>query len=545
MKAGGRVLLLLLPPLVAVIAYAPSLGGGFLYDDVPAILLNRHIRDLSQPGTILRYEPARPLLGLNWALNYAVAGTSPMPYHAVNVAIHAGNAALAATLMRWMAARARPALPAGAAALGACLFAATPMAAETVAYVASRSTALAALFGLGALAVAAPALEGGGLGRRAAALALLLLALLTKEEAAAVPLLLLALDWWFVARGDRAALLGRWRVHAAFLALPALGLVLRRLATGAWLPEPALDRGQYLLTQWAAFPRYLLRAAVPFDPAFFRGEPPAPWPPDARTLAWSAAALAVVAAAVALRRRWPLLGFAVAWMAAALAPSSTIVPLTEMVVDHRAYLGLVGVSFALGALLSTPERRYFAGALLVLMVARAWHYERVMADPVSAWEDAVRRAPHSMDARRALAEAYAARRDPRAARTLEDAVRAAPQDAASWTNLGLLHAQAGRTEEAAEAFRRASAAAPGDARIADNLGLVLEAMGRPDEAVIAYERAVQGRPALAQPRVRLARLMLARGDRVRAAALLDEAARLEIDPEDARAIEAARAELRR
>ena len=45
------------------------------------------------------------------------------------------------------------------------------------------------------------------------------------------------------------------------------------------------------------------------------------------------------------------------------------------------------------------------------------------------------------------------------------------------------------------------------------------------------------------PRIRLAVLLIEKGDAGRARTLLDEAARLEIDAEDARAIEAARARL--
>src|SRR5687768_12596466 len=144
---------------VAFVVYLPSLRGGFLYDDQSVILDNRGIRDLGALGQVFRSDPARPVLSLTWALNYAAFGLEPWSYHLVNVAIHAGNAALAASLFVWMASRSGRAHPAPSALLGACLFAATPMAAETVAYVSSRSTALAALFMLASLRVAVTVLE--------------------------------------------------------------------------------------------------------------------------------------------------------------------------------------------------------------------------------------------------------------------------------------------------------------------------------------------------------------------------------------------------
>jgi len=74
------------------------------------------------------------------------------------------------------------------ALLGACLFAASPMAAETVAYVASRSSALVTLFTLASLRLSASVLSGASPRRLAGSMALFLLALATKEEAAALPL---------------------------------------------------------------------------------------------------------------------------------------------------------------------------------------------------------------------------------------------------------------------------------------------------------------------------------------------------------------------
>src|SRR5574341_2147810 len=99
--------------------------------------------------------------------------------------------------------------------------------------------------------------------------------------------------------------------------------------------------------------------------------------------------------------------------------------------------------------------------------------------------------------------------------------------------------------EAAAVMRQATRLAPGDARLRDNMGLILQALGREGEAMGEFEAAVAADPRLAQPRINLAALVLRRGDHARARALLDEAARLEIDPEDGRLIESLRAQLPR
>jgi Flp pilus assembly protein TadD len=516
---------------VALVVYLPSLGGGFLYDDQHVVVDNRRIRDLREIGTVLRYEPSRPVLGLLWALNYAVAGLTPWPYHLVNVLLHAANAGLLFSLFLWMGRRAGRAHASGAALAGACLFAASPMAAETVAYVASRSTALATLFGLASLRLAVSALERPSARTLLGALGLFVLALGSKEEAASVPLLLLLLDAFFVAPHG-AGLRARWRIHAPFLLLPLLGLLARRALTGAWLPAPALDPYRYLATQLAAYPLYALRWLVPLDPAFYRGHPAAAWPPDAATLIGIGVTAVLALVSFMGRRRWPALSLALLWLAAGLLPSSSIVPLKEMVVDHRAYLGGAGIVYALGGLLYRPGRGPALAALVGLLALRSLHYEWVLADPVRAWQDAVRRAPRSAEAYLGLGEAHAALGDVRAESSFRSAVSLEPGDARAWTNLGAFYLQIRRPAEAEWAMRGAARAAPQDSRIRDNLGMILLAQGREAEAVAQFEAALRGHPPLAQPRINLAELLARRGELARARALLEEAARMEIDPQD-------------
>jgi tetratricopeptide (TPR) repeat protein len=525
---------------VALCVYLPSLRGGFLYDDVRVVVGNEALRPGATVWDVLRIEPARPLLSLTWALNHLCAGLTPWPYHLVNVLVHAGNAALVFVLFAWIAARTGQ--PLEAAVVGACLFAATPMAAETVAYVASRSTALASLFALASLCLALPLLESYSVKRLAAAVGAFLLALATKEEAASVPLFLLLLDFFFVAERKPREVARRWRVHGTFFGILAAGLLARRVLTGTWLPPPAVARGSYLATQIAVFPVYLLRVLLPFDPAFYRGHPIAQWPPELWTeLGWLAAA--GLAALVAIRR-YPELSFAILWLVVGLLPSSSLVALKEMVVDHRAYLGAAGVLFLLGSALWRPRRVLVPVAVVAVFAVFAIRYERVLADPVRAWQDAVTRAPHSAEAHRALSEAYLAAADDRAESALKRAAELEPGDARNWTNLGALYAERHRYPAAEVAMRRAADAAPSDARIRDNLAMILQVQGRTDEAIAEFEKAVAGVPALAQPRLSLAQLLLDRGEVARARALLDEVEHMPLDAADGDRYDALRARLR-
>jgi tetratricopeptide (TPR) repeat protein len=529
--------------LVALSVYLPSVAGGFLYDDEQLILRNPSIRDLGAIGTVLRYEPARPLLNLTWALNYALGGASPWHYHLVNVLIHAANAAILASLFLWMAERSERTDAKPAALLGACLFAASPMAAETVAYVASRSSALVSLFALASLRVAASVLDGAPPGRLLASMGLFVLALATKEEAAALPLLLLLVDYVFVARQELVTLKRRLWLHACFFAVVPFALAARRLATGSWLPPQAIDPGLYMLTQWAAFPLYFLRALIPIDPALYRQHAPASWPPEAATVALGLVTAVIATLAVARRRAWPAWAFAVAWLAAGLLPSSSIVSLNEMVVDHRAYLGSVGVAFALGILLWRLGGARLGMLVLALLAARSLAFEWVLRDPVRAWEHVVARAPNAPDALSALAESYSERGDPRAERLFLKLTEVAPANYRYWANLGVYYGEHGRPAEAVRALRSALERNPREASLRDYLGQILVGLGRDDEAATEFGAAIAAEPSFAPAYSNLAALRLRKGDPERARELLDSGSRFAGSAEEAEAFARLRARL--
>src|SRR5471032_711715 len=75
-------------------AYLRGLHGAFVFDDLDSVAANGSIRDfstsLSPPDATT--VSGRPFLNLTFAANYALGGTAPWGFHALNIAIHAGAA---------------------------------------------------------------------------------------------------------------------------------------------------------------------------------------------------------------------------------------------------------------------------------------------------------------------------------------------------------------------------------------------------------------------------------------------------------------------
>ena len=89
----------LLCALLAVVAYATSLGNGFAYDDQSIVVENAVVTGPASVGQILAspYWGSRKMGGLyrpftvaTYALNHRLAGLAPFGYHLVNVLLHGG-----------------------------------------------------------------------------------------------------------------------------------------------------------------------------------------------------------------------------------------------------------------------------------------------------------------------------------------------------------------------------------------------------------------------------------------------------------------------
>src|SRR5579862_9240842 len=186
-------------------AYGPALEGPFVFDD-------RYLPFFSpsyQGQPLLRWVMGlRPMLMFSFWLNYVGSGTDPYAYHAVNILLHFFNSVLVALiamrLLEWAGVNPGPAKPSLGIFAGA-LFLIHPIQTESVAYVASRSEVLAALFYLGAYCVFLyRRTESITWLRALAVLALFGAAAATKEHTLTLPLLLLLTDLLWVKGGLRA-----------------------------------------------------------------------------------------------------------------------------------------------------------------------------------------------------------------------------------------------------------------------------------------------------------------------------------------------------
>lgn len=555
-------LVLLLPLALAVAATWRALPGQFQFDDETSIVTNPAIKDLAAFLTPGPWRGAlaggRPVTDLTFALNYAYARLEPWNYHLTNLAVHLAAVALAFAVTRRLLRLAGAARGDGIALAAAGLFALHPLQSQAVSYVVQRAESLAAALTLGSLALLLAAEAGpagrGRAARVAGAFALFALALGAKATAVTLPAAWLLAVALVPSPAARAGLMP-WRTRL-LVALPFLALdAAFALSTLTGLDGPhiglaveGLPPGRYLLTQLPVVLTYLRLLAWPAGQvvdwhlradALLAG-------PRAALSGLLLAALLAGALALALRaRRREGPGPAAARVAGAgvllflllLAPSSSVVPVVDLLMEHRAYLPSLGVFLAVAAgaeraLAALAPRPPWAPAALTaatwLLLAGLLHARNAVWETRRAlWTDAVEKVPGNPRAWSNLALAASQEgRAEEAIRRWEQAIPLAEGEPVVLVrllgNLGLELARAGRLEEAERTLRRAVAIQPWP-DLQNGLAEVLTVRGRLDEAEALLAEVLAREPDQGEALASLGRLRLMRRDPAGALPLLDRA----------------------
>lgn len=433
--------------LVTVLAYAPALHGPFVFDDQRTVELNRGIHHLAAslraPSLQTLVRGGRALTNLSFALDYRIAGNTPFVFHATNLAIH-----LAATLLVFTFTRRVLSLSGWLASnllvlAVTSVFALHPLQSQSVAYVSQRSETLSSALYLGSLLLLQG--WGGGRSRRAracaylAAFLLFLLGLAAKVIVATLPAayLLMGLLPGPAPPARPSRLRQRLAAAAPFLIL-VLYATTTAIFTGHGLPKEAnagfaiasLPPWRYLLTQGHVLVTYLRLVLCPRGQNLDWDFPIASGVGNPVALASTLFVLLVLTASVGLylrsRSRSDAKGaagrtaaFGVLWFFLLLSPTSSVVPLADVIMEHRVYLASWGLFLALAALATAyggtllrhglGRRRVAATTLVVLCAALAgatYLRARLWGSELLLWSDIVAKSPGKARARLGLANAY-------------------------------------------------------------------------------------------------------------------------------------------
>ncbi|HVM60481.1 MAG TPA: tetratricopeptide repeat protein [Verrucomicrobiae bacterium] len=537
---GKPWLLALILVISTFVAYQPTWHAGFIWDDDdhltanPAMTAPHGLRMIWSSLATSRYYP---LTLTSFWVQRRLWGLNPLPYHLVNVALHAANGVLIFFLLRHL--QARPAW------LAAMLWTLHPVNVESVAWITELKNTQSGLFFF--LAVWCYLRSETGLRRRrwyGLALAFGLAAPLSKPSTVVLPLVLLLCVWWKRDSWTRADI----RRIAPFFVF-ALGVsVLTVMEQSehiqrAWTPEWNLAMPERFVIAGRAVWFYAWKVFWPVQLAFVYPH----WQLDAsRLLNWlPLAGLVAVGVLLCARRREP-------WARAGLFGGGffvlSLLPMVgffnvfyfrySYVADHFQYLACLGLVALIAAAAATisewagPSGRTLgslagAAALLTLGVG-TWRQTHVYQDSETLWRDTLAKNPRCWMARNNLGADLASSGQVQAAREqYEESLRINPTNVEAYNNLGVLFWQQGKLDEAIEEYRLAVKMNPDSAEAHSILGGALFQIGQREAAVEQYEQAVKIQPDSVEAHCSLGIVLQQLGELDKAITQFEQALRIE------------------
>jgi len=538
----------LLPVLLGLLVYSNTFYAPFNYDDFKDIrdnpIINNFslfmepssLKDFSKPEEYNHFK-TRFITLLTFAVNYRLNGLDVTGYHLVNLGIHIINALLVYLLATFTL---KVTYCAGTGEIGpasgvlqqpglvalftALLFVCHPIQTEAVTYIIQRLTSLAAMFYLLSIVLYIKwrlCIIENPLRRTKArifyvtTLTVTCCAMLTKENTFTLPITIALYEFIFF-QGDL-------KKRVLFLTPVLLTMLIIPLALTAGNQDiekvsrffTTMSRQDYLFTQFRVIVTYLRLLVLPFNQnidydypiyrSFFEPE----------VLLSFAFLLSLCTLGVYLlirsrdNRGLRPIAFGIFWFFLTLSVESSIIPIADVIVEHRVYLPSVGFFMALTStwgLLRTRwgNRAGYAGKallyamVLVVMTLSTATYARndIWREEVRLWEDVVRKSPNKTRPHFNLGRAYQKQR------RFEEAIveyRTVVQSHSAYSvyalnYIGVSLAEQGRIDEAISEYTAALKMVNYVTDIHYNLASAYLAQGRIDEAISEYQAAVKLNP---------------------------------------------------
>ena len=471
------------------------------------------------------YLPNRFIGYLSFALNYHFGGFNVAGYHLVNLAIHIANGLLIYALLRLTLRtpffQSNPTsshqdeelhpdnrslltsqryLP----FLAALLFVCHPIQTQAVTYIVQRLTSLATLFFLASLVLhirwrlsqrggasfwSWPVLSLWGLSLLSA-----LLAMKTKEIAFTLPMVVLLYEYCFFGRPNLRRLLFLLPILSTIVIIPIAMLNLNKPAgqilsdvSQATVVQASLSRWEYLITQFSVIVTYLRLLLLPINQNLDYDYPANHSMLEPRAFLSLALLSALFGFAIYLYYRsrpklkhsgcdledtesctllltphpLRLIAFGILWFFLTLSVESSLIPIADIIFEHRVYLPSVGfflavAGFAWSALRRWPRANSFAfpGLVLVALILCGATYARnsVWKNEETLWKDVVAKSPAKARPHANLGTIYGKQeRVDDAIREYEATVAIVPEQPETLSNMVILYLSAGRQAEAAAA----------------------------------------------------------------------------------------------
>ncbi|NMC36332.1 tetratricopeptide repeat protein [Candidatus Beckwithbacteria bacterium] len=501
--------------VLTIALYAVSLSHEFVLDSIQHIVNNVFVRDLNQ--TIQKYGFKNPrFLGyLSFALNYELVKLDPFFFQLTNILIHIANAFLV-----WKLGSAFLSLPLfektkfkqdknWLALLLALLFLLHPLQTQAVNYIIQRFVLLVTFFYLLTFylfTLSFLAKDKAIRNRLLIATALsIMMAFFSKETAYTLPLMLGIYYLFFIVFDLDFRKLIKY--------VPIVGVVLGVMwllfdkaydiatvfkpqlspATGVWL-----NSSTYLFTQFRVLVKYIQLLILPYSQNFDYYFPPSQSLFEPLVLLSLIVLLLIISLAYFLYKQNRLLTFGIAWFFISLLVTSSIIPISDVIVEHRLYLTMFGFAltlvFSVYALVreNMEKTMIIFVPILLLYSGLTLHRNYIWRSDISLWQDVIKKAPQNLRAYNSLATSLIEDGKLNEAKSyLEDIITRNPKYVYGYNNLGTIAEKQSKLDEALMYYQKTLAIDSDNAMALHNIGSIYFKQGNSTEAAKYLDKAEQ------------------------------------------------------
>jgi protein O-mannosyl-transferase len=511
-----RLISFLLIIVTGFIVYSNSFDCSFQFDD------ERFVNDLSVRNidNFLKFKTwindginKRSMSLFTFALNYHLHGLKVSGYHVVNLLIHLINGVLVFLLADLIFNRPAPFNNAGSInknilpLFTALLFIAHPIQTQAVTYITQRMTSLSAMFymcslymyAMGRLRQVQKGIDKYTIMFYLAVIFSAVLALLSKQSAATIPVAILLFELFFIR--DREYGIYKKYLIISFFVVAAVLLII--LISGNLPRETrSISRTDYLVTQFKVIPKYIQLLIIPYNQNIDHDIDISKTFFSLKEITGLLLIISLLILGILLYNKQRNISFGIFWFFITLSVESSIIPIADVIFEHRLYLPSLGYIICLvsgiGVFLKN-KKNILIIALMVMTIAygyATYNRNKVWDSGLSLWSDSVSKSPHNPGALYSLGNYYLLqeREYETAMKYFREALRYDPEYEPALTNIGHEYLRRGLNDLAIEYYEKSLTIIPDNIPVLNNLGLLYFNKGNYDASVNYYNRSLKLRP---------------------------------------------------
>jgi len=414
-------------PVIAFIIYSNTFKSPFILDDHKIITDNPSIK---KPTIFYNINQPRYIGYITFAFNYKFNGNDVYWYHLINLLIHLTNSILVFFIIKKIFEIIYNREIFLLSFFVALIFIAHPIQTQAVTYIVQRFTSLAALFSL--ISIYSYLIYRTCKKWKYCYYLLFLfsalLAFKTKENTASLPIAVIAIEFFLFKNLNRSYFKRALLILPSFVLVAVIPLSFTNISKPisisfaelmgelkeASYETPLISRSQYLLTEFSVIMTYFRLLILPINQSLHYIYPLANSFFELKTFLSFSFIMVLLISSFFYRKKGLEITIGALWFFIFLSVESSIIPIQDVIFEHRLYLPSIGFFLAIVSIISRAiekiQYKLFVPLILIIAISLSFlTYKRneVWKDEITIWRDVINKFPTDHVAWSSLGTAYA------------------------------------------------------------------------------------------------------------------------------------------